>query len=117
MSSENLLTLKHSSQKISSTHRQTYLSIILCVKENESTKTSFTKRIKDLKKKHTQNTWVHLQPISYIQRNLMGKAMENATVIVFPGLNSLAIYTSKGYVASKEYLSAKQQLIFIFKTI
>lgn len=100
MSSENLLTLKHSSQKISSTHRQTCLSIILCVKENESMKTSFTKRIIDLKKT-SQNTWVHLQPISYFQRNLMGKAVENATVIVFPGLNSLAIYTSKGYVASK----------------
>lgn len=43
----------------------------------------------------------------------MAKAMENATVIVFSGPNSLTFYTSKGYLASKEYLSAKQQSIHL----
>lgn len=47
----------------------------------------------------------------------MGKAMENATVIVFSRPNSLTFYTSKGYLASKEYLSAKQHLIHLQNSI
>lgn len=47
----------------------------------------------------------------------MEKAMENATVIVFSGPNSLTFYTSKGYLASKEYPSAKQQLIYLQTSI
>lgn len=46
----------------------------------------------------------------------MGKAMENVTVFVFPGSNSLTIHMCKAYLASKEHLSAKQQLTFIHKT-
>lgn len=47
----------------------------------------------------------------------MGKALENVTVIIFPGLNSLNIYMLKGYLASKEYWNAKQQLTYIYKTV
>lgn len=46
----------------------------------------------------------------------MGKAMGNATVRVFPGLNFPTIYTAQGYLASKNMgVSTKQQLIFVYK--